>query len=67
VTEFFYTGTGEPIKAGIHGSILGLALLCFGYNAIAYCFRKEPHLVRNTIIYGALSALETVQLKKHLE
>ena len=66
MTELFYPGKGEAVKAGVHGALLGLAVVCTGYNLIAFCLRKDAHLARNTLIYGSLAALETIQVRKHL-
>lgn len=60
------SGQHEGLKLAVHGSILGLAVLALGYNIAAYKRRKEGHLGRNVVIYGALAAFEVVVMAHHL-
>ena len=67
MTALFYPGKAEAAKAGVHGGLLGLALVCLGYNAIAFALRRESHLARNCVLYGSLAAIEVYQVSKHRE
>ena len=65
--KLFHSGNAEVTKTVVHGSLLGLATLCLGYNAIAFCLRRDRHLALNVAVYGALVALERKQVIRHLE
>lgn len=58
-------GQHEVLKATMHGMMMTLAALFTAYNIVAYHRRGEYHLARNVIIYGALTALETLQVSSH--
>lgn len=66
MTELFYPGKWEAAKAGVHGALLGLSVVCLGYNAIAYLLRREGHLARNVALYGAIAGIEAYQVTKHV-
>lgn len=61
------SGEHEGLKAGVHAGLCGLALVCFGYNALAWLVRGESHLARNSIIYGGLVAYELFKVSHHLK
>lgn len=60
-------GEGEATKAAVHGALGLLALTCLVYNAAAWCVRREAHLSRNVVLYGALVAVELAQLSHHCD
>lgn len=59
-------GVHEPIKAAIHGALLGLAGTCCAYNVVAWCVRRDRHLAVNAGVYGVLTIWEIVKVKHHL-
>lgn len=67
VDDFLREGNAEGFKLGWH---VCLGLFCLGsavYNLSAYSKRREPHLLRNGLIYSAGVGLEVLQVKRHLE
>lgn len=65
--DFLRSGHSEPLKAGVHATLGLLALACVAYNGAAWVLRREKHLARNVVIYGALAVLEFTQTQKHLK
>ena len=59
-------GEWEPLKAGVHGATLGLAVVMGLYNAAAWIGRRERHLAVNAILYSLLIAWERAQVAHHL-
>lgn len=59
-------GSCEALKAGVHATALGLAVLMGLYNAAAWLLRRERHLAVNTILYAALTAWEREQVAHHM-
>ena len=59
-------GTSEGLKAGVHATALGLAVVMGLYNAAAWLRRREPHLAVNAVLYAALTAWEQKQVAHHL-
>ena len=59
-------GTSESLKAGVHATALGLAVVMGLYNAAAWLRRREPHLGVNAVLYAALMAWEQKQVAHHL-
>ena len=59
-------GNCEPLKASVHGAVLGLAALCAAYNFAAWLTRHQRHLAVNTLLYGAVVAWETNHVRHHL-
>jgi hypothetical protein len=59
------SGCHEPLKAGVHGAVGALALICFGYNAAAFVARRERHLARNVVFYGLVVAVEIAHVVHH--
>jgi hypothetical protein len=58
-------GTGEGFKAGVHLGVFGLAVMCLGYNALAFSERRERHLAANVGVYAALAWFELRQIVRH--
>lgn len=63
--SLFDSGSHETLKGDVHAALGALALLCVGYNAIAFCKRGEPHLAVNVALYGALAAYELEMVAHH--
>jgi hypothetical protein len=59
-------GNCEPLKASVHGAVLGLSALCAAYNFAAWLTRHQMHLAINTLLYGALVAWEAVHVRHHV-
>src|SRR5439155_16908860 len=59
-------GSCEPLKAGVHGTALGLAILMGLYNAAAWLRRREAHLAINTVFHTALAAWEQHHFAHHV-
>lgn len=60
------SGEAETLKRRWHQAILVLAAGACVYNAAAFIFRRrQPHLAVNTVVYGALVALETQKIAEH--
>jgi len=64
---FFDCGERETLKCFVHASLGALALVCTVYNAISFARRAEAHLAANTLVYGALVALEIRKCQHHRE
>jgi hypothetical protein len=60
------SGEQEELKTAIHAAMLGLSVLCLGYNVMAFARRRETHLARNIALYGALTAVEAIHVRHHL-
>jgi hypothetical protein len=59
-------GEYELVKAGFHGTALGLAVLMGAYNAAAWFRRREPHLAINAVLYVVLAAWEHQHVSHHV-
>jgi hypothetical protein len=59
-------GSCEPLKAGVHGTALGLFAVMGLYNAAAWLARREQHLAVNAVLYTVLTAWEQQQVAHHL-
>lgn len=64
--EVLEGGSCEALKAGVHATALGLAVLMGLYNAAAWIRRREQHLALNTFLYAALTEWEREQVAHHL-
>src|SRR5215213_1797587 len=60
------SGNCEPLKLGVHGLALGLAVVCGLYNAAAWLTRREQHLAVNAVLYAALIAFEQRHVAHHI-
>lgn len=65
--DVLQSGSYETLKAGVHATALGLAVVMGIYNAAAWFRRRERHLAVNTILYAALTAFEQKNVAHHLE
>jgi hypothetical protein len=59
-------GNCEPLKTGVHASVLGLAAICGLYNAAAWLTRRQTHLAVNAVLYTVLAAWEQQHVTHHL-
>ena len=66
VQTFCRSGEQEEVKGAVHATAGLLALVMATYNATAWCYRRQPHLGANAIIYGAVVAFEVKQTLHHL-
>lgn len=66
-TDVLQPGSCETLKAGVHATALGLAVVMGVYNAAAWFRRRERHLAINTVLYAALTAWEQKNVAHHLE
>lgn len=65
-SRFCRTGEAEIVKAAWHGAIGLLTLGAFVYNAAAFCWRREPHLFKNAVVYGLATGFEAKKVIHHL-
>jgi hypothetical protein len=59
-------GSSEGLKAGVHATALGLAVVMGVYNAAAFVRRRQPHLAVNAVLYAALTLWEQKHVAHHL-
>src|SRR5437667_3860870 len=59
-------GSCEPLKLGVHGAALGLAVVMGLYNAAAWLSRREQHLAVNAVLYAMLTVWEQQHVAHHL-
>jgi hypothetical protein len=59
-------GRYEYLKAGVHGTALGLAAVCAVYNFAAWVARRQRHSWVNTVLYSTLVAWEVQHVRHHL-
>ena len=65
--DFCQSGRAEGVKGAVHVVLMGISLTCFAYNAAAWVFRRDRHLLANTLLYGGLAAVEAYQVARHWE
>lgn len=65
MTKLLENGCHEPLKAGIHGVLGAIGLVCFSYNAAAFAARRQQHLARGAMFYGLLVAVEIAKVRHH--
>ena len=66
VQMFCKSGEQEDVKGAVHAATGLLALVMATYNATAWCYRRQPHLGFNAIVYGVVVAFEIKQTLHHL-
>lgn len=64
--DVLYVGQCEPLKAVVHGVLMGSVALCALYNAAAWLRRREPHLGINAVLYGGAVLWEYTHVQQHL-
>jgi hypothetical protein len=57
----------NDFKTVIHLAVFGLSATCFFYNLMAWLQRREGHLLRNTVAYGAITVFEGEQIRGHMQ
>ena len=63
---FCASGQSEGAKAAVHGLLLVTAGVCAAYNVTAWLFRRERHLLINSIVYTGGVAWEAKKIRHHL-
>ena len=61
------SGQHELLKCGVHGAAGVIAGLMAAYNIAACCFRKDPHLKLNAVVYTLLVGYELKHTMHHLK
>jgi len=61
-----YSGKCEPLKACVHGVMLGTVALCAAYNLAAWLTRRQGHLAVNAVLYSAAMIWEYQHVVHHL-
>jgi hypothetical protein len=64
--DVLYVGECEPLKAVVHGVLMGSVALCALYNAAAWLRRREHHLGLNAVLYGGAVLWEYIHVQQHL-
>jgi hypothetical protein len=64
--DVLYVGQCEPLKAIVHGVLMGSVALCALYNAAAWLRRREHHLGVNAVVYTGAAVWEYVHVQQHL-
>jgi hypothetical protein len=59
-------GRYEVLKAGVHGTALGIATVCAAYNFAAWMARRQRHSWINAALYATLVAWEVQHVRHHL-
>jgi hypothetical protein len=67
VETFCKSGENEVVKGAVHAAGCVLAGVMAAYNFTAWCYRREPHLRINTIVYTLAVVWEAKQTIHHLE
>lgn len=62
-----HRGCGEPLKRSVHATLGAIAIVCLGYNVLAWSVRREGHLAINVGLYSALVWWEHRAVKSHRE
>ncbi len=66
VQTFCRSGEQEVVKGSVHAVTGLLALVMATYNATAWCYRRQPHLATNAILYGVVCGWEIKQTMHHV-
>ena len=67
VKRFCKSGESELVKGAVHAAGGVLAGVMAAYNIVAWCYRREPHLGINAIVYALATAFEVKQTAHHFE
>lgn len=62
-----HAGELEGVKGAYHDVLGKLAAGAAGYNAAAFCVRRELHLLCNAVVYFALWRLERRKVRHHAD
>jgi len=60
------SGNHEVLKCGVHGAATLIAGVMAAYNIAACCFRRDPHLRLNAVVYTLAVGYEIRQTLHHL-
>jgi len=61
------SGKHEALKGGVHGAAIAIAAVMAAYNIAACCFRRDPHLRINAVVYTLAVGWEIRQTLHHLK
>lgn len=61
----WHAGTHEPVKRSVHATLGAMAIVCLGYNVLAWGARREGHLAINVGLYTALVWWEHRAVRSH--
>jgi len=64
---FCKSGENEAVKGAVHALGGVLAATMAAYNIAAWCYRREPHLGVNAVVYTLAVMWEVKQTVHHLE
>ena len=64
--ELCASGNHEWLKSSVHATACAITAVMATYNVAAWCFRREPHLWINGVIYTAAFAWEVKQTLHHV-
>ena len=67
VKTFCKSGENEAVKGAVHAAGCVLAGVMAAYNLVAWCYRREPHLGINAVVYTLAMVLEVKQTAHHFE
>jgi hypothetical protein len=67
VRTFCKSGENEAVKGAVHAAGCLLAGVMAAYNIAAWCYRREPHLGINAVVYSLATLWEVKQTAHHLE
>lgn len=67
VQKFCTSGEREGFKGSVHGAACVIAAAMAAYNGVAWCFRREPHLGTNAVVYALAVGWEAKQTLHHLQ
>jgi len=67
VKTFCKSGENEVVKGAVHAAGGVLAAVMAAYNIAAWCYRREPHLGINAVVYTLAIAWEVKQTARHLK
>jgi hypothetical protein len=59
-------GRYERLKAGVHGTAMGIAGVCAAYNFAAWVARRQRHSWINAVLYATLVGWEVQHVRHHL-
>jgi len=66
VRTFCKSGENEAVKGAVHAAGCLLAGVMAAYNIAAWCYRREPHLGINAVVYSLATLWEVKQTAHHL-
>lgn len=67
VQRFCKSGESEALKGAVHALGGVLAATMAAYNVTAWCYRREPHLGINAVVYTLAVLWEIKQTRHHFE